>query len=271
MKRSVLGAAAALAVAAAGSEAQQRGAVEVFHSTQSANLPTATTLREGDWLFEISHRFEPPFSEGPDALFGLDGPVFYRLGLSYSVTDRIMLAAQRTNLEDNVELSTKVRLYSGGSAGMPFMAAVTGGVAWNTDPVLVDDAEDNELQAYGLLMLNALFAERLALGLVPGVIHNPRIRDEDTESQFVLGLHGQLYLTRAMSLLGEWIVSDEREDLEFDGATFGVEFETRGHFFKLIATNQLRPNLTQLLGGSPVEFVPDAWRFGFNITRLLPF
>lgn len=271
MKRSVFGAAAALAVAAAGLQAQERGAVNVFHSNQSANLPTATTLRQGDWLFEISHRFQPPFSDGADALWGLDGPVTYRLGLSYSVTDRIMLGVQRTNLEDNLELSAKLRIYQGGSAGMPFMVAVAGGTAWNTDPVLVDGAEDNELQAYGLLMLNALFAERLALGVVPGIVHNPRILDAETESSFVLGLHGQVYLTDSMSLLGEWLASEERADLEFDGVTFGLEFETRGHFFKLLATNQIRPNLTQLLGGSSVEFVPDQLRFGFNITRLLPF
>jgi hypothetical protein len=30
-------------------------------------------------------------------------------------------------------------------------------------------------------------------------------------------------------------------------------------------------NPTQFLGGSNVSFEPDEWRFGFNITRLLPF
>ena len=47
----------------------------VFHSAQSANLPTAETLFQGEWQFEISHRFFPPFAEGYDALWGLDGPV----------------------------------------------------------------------------------------------------------------------------------------------------------------------------------------------------
>jgi hypothetical protein len=30
-------------------------------------------------------------------------------------------------------------------------------------------------------------------------------------------------------------------------------------------------NPTQVLGGTPVDFEPDEWRFGFNLTRLLPF
>ena len=49
--------------------------VTVFHSTQSANLPTAATLAKGELLFEISHRFRPPISSGIGEFWGLDGPV----------------------------------------------------------------------------------------------------------------------------------------------------------------------------------------------------
>ena len=51
----------------------QAQAQEIFHSVQSANLPTAETLAEDTWLFEISHRFLPPVSDGASALWGLDG------------------------------------------------------------------------------------------------------------------------------------------------------------------------------------------------------
>ena len=73
------------------------------------------------------------------------------------------------------------------------------------------------------------------------------------------------------ALLAEWLMSPERTDLEHDAATFGLEATTRGHVFKLLVTNQARLNPTQALAGSPVEFAPDEWRAGFNITRLLPF
>jgi hypothetical protein len=74
-----------------------------------------------------------------------------------------------------------------------------------------------------------------------------------------------------VSLLAEWIVTEERVGLENDAATVGVELETRGHHFKLLLTNQARMNPTQHLGGTATDFEPDTWRFGFNITRLLPF
>ena len=51
-------------------------------------------------------------------------------------------------------------------------------------------------------------------------------------------------------------------------ASFGIEMETGSHFFKLVLTNTTRMNLTQFLGGTPHPLDPDAWRVGFNVTRL---
>jgi hypothetical protein len=246
-------------------------AQDVFHSTQSANLPNAVIMPQGSWLFEISHRFNTPVSNGASALWGLDGPVFNRLGLTYSASDRVAIGVQRTNVQDNLELNAKVGLWSSDEGSLPVEVAVMGGVAWNTQVTVVDGAEDNEVQAYGQLILNALLGDRVAVGLVPTYLYNPRILDFDEDGGVALGLVGQLYATSSMSLFVEWLVSEERVDQENDAATFGVELETRGHFFKLLLTNQVRLNPTQYLGGTPTEFEPDEWRFGFNIQRLLPF
>lgn len=245
--------------------------VAVFHATQSANLATAETLRRGEWLFEISHRFLPAVSDGADALWGLDGPVFNRLGLAYAVSDRAMLGLLRTNLADNLELNAKVRVLEGGQASVPFMVALNGGVAWNTGLQDVDGFEDNEMQSYVQLVANALVGGKLALGVVPTLLHNPRVDDVDADNAFALGLNGQIYLSAQVSLLGEWLVSEERQGLEHDAGTFGLELETGGHFFKLVLSNSARMNPTQFLGGTPYAFEADEWRLGFNITRLLHF
>ncbi len=247
-------------------------AQSVFRSTQSANLPTASMLRGGNWLFEISHRFDTPISEGVDALWGVDGPALIRLGLTYAPHDRLMLTVLRTNGDDNVELNAKFRVVETGSEAIPVEVAALGGIAWNTEPFLTEGTTDNETQAYAQLIVNALLGDRLALGAVPTLLHNPRIRDSGKETAFVLGLHAQLYTSGALSFLGEWILSEARgDDLTNDGGTFGIELRTRGHFFKIVVTNQSRMNPTQFLGGANKDFRPDEWRFGFNLTRLLPF
>ncbi len=245
-------------------------AQDVFHSTQAANLPTAEIYPQGSWLFEISHRFGTPISNGAQDLWGLDGPVGNRLGLTYSPSDRVALTLQRSNLEDNLELAAKVGLWSGGN-DLPVKVAAMGGVAWNTQVFEVEGAEDNEAQLYAQLIVNAAVGDRLAVGVVPTYLRNPRLRDFEADNALAVGLHGQLRLNGSISFLVEWLISEGRPEFENDAGLFGFEIETRGHFFKLLVGNQYRLNSTQFLAGTPARFEPDEWMFGFNIQRLLPF
>jgi hypothetical protein len=246
-------------------------AQDVFHSTQSPNLQTTSGLRAGNWLFEISHRFLPAISDGGDALWGLDGPVYNRLGLAFMPVEGVLFGVQRTNLEDNLELNAKARLLTTEIGTIPVEVAAMTGVAWNTDAFVVEGAEDNESQFYAQAIVNARVAERVAVGIVPTWIRNPRIRDVDAFNATAVGLQGQVYLTSGMSVLGEWIFSEDIQDRGHDSGTFGVEFQTRGHFFKLLVTNQVLMNPTQYLGGSASPFEAGELRFGFNVQRILPF
>jgi len=245
--------------------------VSVFHATQSANLATAETLRRGEWLFEISHRFLPPVSGGAEALWGLDGPVVNRLGLSYAVSDRAMVGLVRSNLADNVELGSKLKLAEGGRNAIPFQVALNAAVAWKGQLPNEGGLEDGESQAYVQILLNALFGGRLAAGAAPTVLRNPRVEDATAATTFALGLHAQLYVSEQVSLLGEWVATERRPGLEHDAGSFGIELETGGHFFRLLLSNSARMNPSQFLGGTPYAFEPDQWRLGFNVTRVLVF
>lgn len=244
---------------------------EIFRSTQSPNLQTTSGLKAGSWQFEISHRFVPAISTGVDALWGVDGPVFNRFGLGYMPVDGVVLGVQRTNFEDNLELNAKARLLRLDLGTVPIEVAALAGVAWNTDPIPSPGTGDNESQLYAQAIIDARVTERVALGVVPTVIRNPRIQDFDKFNAVAIGVHGQVYVTDAMSLLGEWIFSEEIAERGHDSGTFGIELETRGHFFKLLVTNQPLMNPTQYLGGSANPFEADELRFGFNILRILPF
>ena len=261
----------AVAVISLTASAELTGQSAPFESHQSANLATTETLRGGNWLFEISHRFATPVSEGSKAFWGVDGPAWIRLGLSFAPADRVLLGIIRTNNEDNVEVNGRVRFLEAELGQMPVHLAIVTGGAWNTDPVLTEGAEDNEFQFYGQLVANTRLGETLAVGLAPTYLRNPRIRDAEPNNTVSLGVYGQWYLNDTFSLLGEWIFSEEIPDLEHDTGTFGVEIRTRGHHFKIVATNQPAINPTQHLAGSPNAFALDELRLGFNITRLLPF
>lgn len=248
-----------------------QGAIDVFHSTQSANLPTATTIPKGWGLFEISHRFLPSFSQGASALWGLDGPVYNRLGLAYAPTERLMVGLQRSNFNDNLEFNAKAWLAEGRSGEIRYKVAAMGGYAINFGATPIGGVKDNEAQYYGQAIVDASISDRFAVGVVPTVFRNPRIEDVDPATTFVLGLHGQYRATRSLSLIAEWIASVESVAYPHDGVSFGLEIETLGHFFKLLATNQVRMNPTQYLVGTPFGYGKNDWHFGFNITRALRF
>ena len=270
----------------------ESSAQNVFASTQSATLPTAAATDAGVFLIEISHRFGY-LSDGAGDLWGLDGFVLNRLGLAFAPHDHFALGILRSNSTDNLELNARV-------AGLALEAptgavefAVQTGVAWNLQEEAGDDhgghqhgpapggaadggtrdddaAEPNEMQAYAQVIANAMFARRLALGVVPTLLWNPRILSHDPETTVSVGVNGQLHLDYTWSLFGEWIFSRAREDQEYDSGSFGVEIRTGGHFFKLLVTNQHQMNPTQTLAGAAEDFLdPGSWRFGFNIERRL--
>lgn len=243
----------------------------VFRSTLAANLPTARTIRGGNWMFEISHRFDTPITEGADVFWGLDGPVINRLGLAFAPTDRIMIGVQRSNLQGNLEANLKGRFLEGDLGIVRVEVGAMGGIAWNFNAPESATVENNEAQYYAQAMINAGFGERFSFGVVPTGFRNPRIADAEPVSTFALGLHGQYWFTRGVSVLTEWNMSEESVDDPNDAVTFGVDLQTRGHFFKILVTNQARMNPTLFLVGTPHGYGGDDWRFGFNIHRVLAF
>jgi hypothetical protein len=245
--------------------------ITIFHSTQAINLPTAVTLSSGEWQFEIAHRFFPPVSEGQEAFWGLDGPVFMRIGLGYAVSDRALITLARSNFQDNWDLQGKLQLLEWQGGPLPLTAAVQGGAAWSSEVSGRESGDKGNFQYYGQLILNARIGDRLAVGVVPSYLYNVLLDSIDPVQDLYLGLYSQLYLTDVLSVLGEWNLGENRAELGYDAAAVGLELETGGHFFKLFLTNSIRLNPSQYLVGTDQPFEPGEWRLGFSITRLLRF
>lgn len=243
--------------------------LQLFHSTQSVNLPTTETLHQGNLEFEISHRFVPTIKSGGKTLYGFDGPVNMRLALGYAVTDKMVLTLGRSNLRDNVDLWWKYKFLEVHDASLPFAAAVRLGGAWNTEVADRAAGDSRNLQYFGQLIINTLVMKRLGIGIVPSYLDNSYIFTDDRQYSFTLGNYYQLYLSRLMSVLFEWnpVVTGFRT--KNNPVSFGIELETGGHFFKIILTNSTLLNSSQFLAGTDNSFNSGQWHIGFNITRLL--
>jgi hypothetical protein len=245
----------------------------IFKSTQAFNVHTAEVLPKSDLFYDISHRFNGSISDGYSTFFGLDNGATIRMSLGYGITDNLMVSIGRSNREANHDIQFKYKLYQTKSAGLPMIFALNLGTSFNGRPRI--DREDDKLQIqyFGSFLANFELLKGLAIGFSPTYLHNAIAwSDYDTYS-FVLGTYLQYYLgddmtsfvIEGMNTLSGW--RGNGSSPFYDTYTIGVEFETGGHFFKLLVSNNTLLNQTQLLAGSPVEFQLKNLVFGFQITR----
>ena len=249
------------------SEARVVAAPTIFHGTEGLNLPTAVTPGKGELVFEIAHRFLPPISDAENALFGLDGGVRLRLGLTYGLTDAFAVALVRSNLDDNLDLGARLRVLDG-TEGLPVQVALATGVAWNTE---VFGGEGSTTQARASLIINGALTDGLAVGLVPSWVSNPLVTVDGEDAVVSLGIQARASISSQVALVGEYVLAEDQPELANDPASLSVELETGGHFFRIGVTNSVRLNPAQHVVGAAQPFEPGEWRLAFNITRVLAF
>ncbi|MGE5457824.1 MAG: DUF5777 family beta-barrel protein, partial [Methanococcaceae archaeon] len=215
--------------------------LQLFHSTQSINLPTTETLQRGDFEFEISHRFIPSVKSGSQAFWGLDGPVNMRLALGYALSNHLVVTLGRSNVNDNVDFWVKYKAIQIPNDVAPVVVGLRGGIAWNSQVPGREAKDSKNFQYYGQVIVNTLIAKRLAIGLVPSYLYNSYIPTDgnnyNTQDSFTMGFNVQYYLSKMFALLAEInsTVSGFRQ--AYNPVAFGLEINTGGHFFKILLTN----------------------------------
>lgn len=256
--------------------------LNLFHSSQTANLPTTSMLGQGDFLFEISHRFGL-ISGGYDELYGFDGPVKMRISLGYGLLDNFMLSIGRSNILDNLDIVAKYKIIDFDHKDMPSALAVNAAIALNSEPSLNLEAfNTNFMQYYLQLVYNVMFLDKkLGIGVVPSAVYNSYIfagrQDLGKKTTITLGTYYQYYFDRRFSIWAEFnpvlsgfsnSVFDNRISA-YNTLAFGSAFETGGHVFYLFVTNNSSLNLAQYLVGADGNTGSDAWRLAFSILRVL--
>ncbi|NKB69049.1 MAG: hypothetical protein GKR89_18430 [Candidatus Latescibacteria bacterium] len=256
--------------------------LELFRALKTANYPTTETLDQGDFHYEIAHRFLPTIDEGYEANFGFDGPANIRTALSYGLSDRLMMTLGRSSVLDNLDLQLQYRWLQFPSESRPLAVSLNGGIAWNTDiPGNIDRgaASADNFQYYGQLVVNALLLDKkLGVGLVPSYLYNSTIFSVDKQSTFTLGTYAQYYFNDMWGLWVEYsptlsgyqgILIQNEGKRSHDSLSWGLSLDTGGHTFYIFATNNTRLSTAQYLVGAPDDAAPENWRLGFSITRHL--
>lgn len=257
-------------------ETMATGPVNLFHSTMVANLPTAETLKQNEFEYEISHRFIKTV-DANKAYFGIDGPAAIRMALSYAITNDLMITYGRSNQDDNIDFRAKYKAFQFAHKTFPLLIALQTGGAWNTEVYepITNEARDltdsKNFQYYGQAIFNTMIVNKVGIAVVPSYLYNSHIYCEDPEYSFTIGGYIQYYLSAMFSFFVETntTVAGWRQD--YNPIAIGFEIETGGHFFKIFFGNSHVMNPSQYLAGGDLDINDGDWRLGFNITRILKF
>lgn len=254
--------------------------LELFHSTQTANFPTTESLKSGNWMYEISHRFLPSINDGYDELFGFDGPAKIRFSLGYGINDNLMITLGRSNNTDNLDLQLKQKLFQIENDYLPSVFSFQLGAVWNTEVPFglnLSRTDSRNFQFYTQLVFNTmLFNKKLGIGLVPSYLYNSFIYSVEKQYSFTIGSYLQYYINRMWSFWIEYnpTIAGYRGRIRLDeiGKSYntiaiGTAIETGGHIFNILLTNNARLNTSQYLVGADRSTNNGDWRLGFGIIR----
>lgn len=249
--------------------------LQLFHSTYAFALPSAETLKKGDYLYGISHRFSVPVSSGFKQLYGIDGPVVNMMNFGYGLTDDIFLNLGRSNYQSQWWFETKYKAIEIRNDYLPVVISFLGGVAYSTRPIPVPDNLEagRDFHYYGVAIINTLIEEKLGIGITPTFSYNSHLHCPEVVNTVTLGAYAEYYIDDMYSLLVEANPTITGWRSKYNSYTAGFSMETGGHFFKFSVSNNKTINIQQFNSGAESAFLGSQENnniyFGFQITRNL--
>ncbi|AKQ47638.1 hypothetical protein TH63_10850 [Rufibacter radiotolerans] len=243
-----------------------------FKGTRLVNGHTVETNGAGALLFLISHRFGA-LNSGAYTFWGLDQATI-RLGLEYGLNDRLTLGMGRSSLEKTYDGFLKYRVAYQKPAGLPVSVTAFASTALKSQNWL--NAENNYDFAHRLtytyqVLIARKFSDRLSLQVSPSMVHRNLVETPTGETNVLaVGAGGRFKVTKRTSFNAEYfyLLPGETADAFRNTLSLGVDIETGGHVFQLMATNAQ--------GMIEKFFIPQnggTWSngdiyFGFNISRV---
>lgn len=238
-----------------------------FKGTRIINGQSVETRGKGNLEVIISHRFGRINSGGYN-LFGLDDSNV-RLGLEYSLSDRVTLGFGRNSFNKIYDGYIKGRVLEQKTEGNPIS------ITWVSDfsvytmrrPELPMTFE-RRLRYVNQALIARKFNSSISLQLMPSYVHKNLVETEDIPNDLMaLGLGAKVSLSKRISLTGEYYYRFGQNLTGYNSLGIGVGIETGGHVFQLQFTNSNEMTPSGFIPGTDGDFFKGDIHFGFNISR----
>jgi hypothetical protein len=175
------------------------------------------------------------------------------------------------------DLFIKWRFLDQMPGGSPFSIAMLGTTSAtymkaSTDSTQISFFPKNSHRLAYCTQLNIArkFHDRFSLALMPTLIHQNYVAQDNQNTIFALGGGTRIGITKRLSLLFEYYHSMTPATIRmnnFNSLSVGFQFVTYGHDFTLYLTNASGLGETQFITNTISDWTKGQFRFGFAIGR----
>lgn len=239
-------------------------------TSRSIEMPST-----GEMQFIIAHRFGRVNSGWRD-FFGLDNANI-RFGLEYGIAKWLSVGFGRSNVLKYWDgfARFKILRQSTGKRKMPITVVLLTSVGitsakW-TDPTRENLLASRVSYAYQL-MIARKFHRTFSLQLMPTMVHrNLVVSNNDKNDIFSIGAGARQLITKSMSINMEYfyLLPNQVSSVNArDAFSIGLDFETGGHVFQIMATNALGMVEQFYVGETTGRWLKGDIHLGFNVNRV---
>jgi len=240
-----------------------------FETLTLVDAQTTASPYKGQFMLEIQHRFSQ--IEEISDIFGIYGSANTRIGLSYGITDKIMLGFGTTRKNMLQDLEWKYAILTQTSK-LPISLSYHGNAVLDARDQKYFGPEEDYQFSYRISYLNELIissriGDKVSLQVAPTFVWFNAVPEgyNNINASINAGARFQVLGFSSIILEYEQPLIDAETDV-YPNLAFGVEIGTSTHSFRVFASNYdyiLRNQSIAFNSNNPWD---GDFRFGFNIT-----
>jgi hypothetical protein len=284
-----------LKIASEGTTNKKEKVTATFKSTKIINAQTNETVHKRTLDFRIAHRFGNFGAASGGGyqgnFFGLYNIADVRIAFEYGITDRLTVGVSNNKKNRNAEGLVKYRLVEQRKDDhMPVAITIFESMVVNTSKdisgefsVMDDNGEktNKPLRRFSYvsqLIIARKFSSSFSCELVPTYVHRNYVADsEDENGMFSIGVGARLKITRSFAIVGDYFYniskfrddarSTEGDKIFYQPLGLGIEIETGGHVFTIMAANSTGIVEKEFITDTRDTWTKGGFKFSFNISR----
>jgi len=240
-----------------------------FETLTLVDAQTTASPYKGQFMLEIQHRFSQ-IEEIAD-LFGIYGSANTRIGMSYGITDKLMVAFGTTRKNMLQDLEWKYAILTQNS-NLPISLSYHGNAVLDARDQKYFGPEEDYKFAYRMSYLNELIVssrvgEKVSLQVAPTFVWFNAVPEgyNNINASINAGARFQVLGFSSTILEYEQPLIDADTDV-YPNLAFGVEIGTSTHSFRVFASNYDYIVRNQSIAFNSNNPWDGDFRFGFNIT-----